>query len=121
MAKLIYELLPELRKKRDLTVPELSRITIRNGGTEVPQKSIEALESKSRAGQIPKAHTLVALAKALDVPPDRFYEWPIAEAQAARTTRSPVEIARGAAQRRRDTPAASPRDQSGKPKRGRAA
>ena len=109
VAKLIYELLPELRAQRDLTVPELARITTRIA-MDVPQKSIEALESKARAGQIPKRHTLEALAAAMRIEPDVFYEWPIAVAQAGRVaTPSVAGRARAAARRLDDTQSTSPR------------
>lgn len=87
--ELIWQLLPRLREERGLSVAELSRITTRNAvadnaSAEVPQKSIEALESQARVGQVPKARYIRALAKGLGVPPETFYEYPIAEAQEAR-------------------------------------
>jgi transcriptional regulator with XRE-family HTH domain len=121
VAKLIYELLPELREARGITAAELARITVRQGGTEVPQKSIEALESKARAGQVPKAHTLQALADALGVKPDVFYEWPIAVAQAQRATRSLGEIAQEGARLRGGTTRTPPREGQRKPGSGQAA
>lgn len=100
MPELLYELLPKLRDKHGLSIPELARRTVRMGIHEIPQKSIEALESPRRAGQIPKAHTLEALAAALGEDVTVFYEWPIAAAQAARVpTPSVADRARKAAQR----------------------
>ncbi|MCU1677917.1 MAG: hypothetical protein JWM93_2675 [Frankiales bacterium] len=121
MAKLMYEALRELRDARGLSRGELSRMTVRLGFPGVPEKSIDALESEKRAGQLPKASTIRALAQALEVEPEYFYEWPIALAQEARATRSPAEIARGAAQRREGKPRSSRPGQTGKPGKGRAA
>lgn len=122
MAELIFQLLPRLRAERDLGVPELARMTVRMGIHEVPQKSIEALESPQRAGQVPKAATLIALAAALGVAPERFYEWPIAEAQAGRSSRrTPLQIAEDAAQRRRGRQRPSPRHQDEPGESGRGA
>lgn len=123
MAELLYELLPRLRKERDLTVPELSRMTIRMGISEIPEKSIQALESKARAGQVPKAHTLIALAKALEVEPETFYEWPIAEAQANRAAKQrPLgEIAKEAGRLRTDTTRQPPPGDAAHPDSDRAA
>lgn len=58
---------------------DLSHRTVRLGYEGVGESTIESLETV--AGRLPKAHTLEALAAALDVPPETFYEYPIAAAQ----------------------------------------
>lgn len=99
---LIHAKLRELREERGYSRSALSRATVTDGFAGIPESTIEALEK--RPGQVPKAWIIEALAAALDVQPDAFYEWPIAVAQQKRTTaRNPVEIARQAAQRREGT------------------
>jgi transcriptional regulator with XRE-family HTH domain len=83
VADLMWQLLPRLRAKSNLTVPELSEIT-RDNGERVPANTIAQYELKSRAGLVPKAYTLRALARALGVKPEDFYEYPIAVAQEQR-------------------------------------
>jgi hypothetical protein len=70
----------KLRKLRgDTSRSELSRRTASPGGRYVPEKTIQALEEN--AGRVPEAEIIEALALALKVPPEDFYEWPIALAR----------------------------------------
>lgn len=76
---LLAKALRELREQREMSRKDLSFATVRLGYEGVPESTIESLEVKP--GRVPDADTLEALAKALDVDPDHFYEWPIAEAR----------------------------------------
>lgn len=123
MARLLFEVLPGLRKSKGWTVWNLAEATVL-AGHPIPQKSIEALESPARAGQLPKAATLRSLATALEVDPEVFYEWPIAIAQEGRrggATQTPEQIAQEEAQRRRDRPSPSRPSVKRSSPRGRAA
>lgn len=105
MARLLMEVLRELREQRGLSRSQLSRATVRLGYEGVPEATIEALEVKP--GRLPDADTLEALAAALDVEPGVFYEYPVAAARRlARTTRA-------AARQRRERP--GPPSASGRP------
>lgn len=87
MPELLYELLPRLRKERGMSQNDLSHRTAREG-VGVSVATIQSYEKASGMGTMPKAHILEAIAAALDVPPDVFYEWPIARTQAMRGTPS---------------------------------
>jgi transcriptional regulator with XRE-family HTH domain len=112
--KLIREALRELREARHLSRSQLSRQTVALGDPGVSESTIEALEMK--AGRVPDASTLEALARTLDVEPDTFYEYPIAVARregrgktAAAVTRArEAEALRGRAQQRSERPADAP-------------
>lgn len=94
----MHEALRSLRAERDLSRSRLSRLTVREGYEGVGEKTIEALETYP--GRIPEATIIEALAHALDVTPETFYEWPIAVARRdARTTTGLRQIQREAAAR----------------------
>jgi transcriptional regulator with XRE-family HTH domain len=57
----------------------LSRKTVRPGFAGISEATIKAIETE--AGRVPKAHIIEALAAALGVPPETFYEYPIAAAR----------------------------------------
>jgi transcriptional regulator with XRE-family HTH domain len=79
---LLYERLPELRRVHGLSQNDLADLT-----PGVSLDTIRKYELKARAGAIPDAEILEALAKALNMEPDAaFYEYPIA---AARRTARP--------------------------------
>jgi transcriptional regulator with XRE-family HTH domain len=73
---LIRQTLRQLRDSRGMTRRELSWATVKLGYAGVPESSIEAWET--RLGMIPSADAIEAMAAALSVPPDTFYEYPIA-------------------------------------------
>lgn len=81
VAQLIRDLLREVRNDRGWSRRELSWQTVRTGFDGVPESTIEALEVK--AGRVPDAEIIRALAEALDLPLERFYEYPIALAREA--------------------------------------
>jgi transcriptional regulator with XRE-family HTH domain len=121
--ELIHQLLPRLRAERDWSTSVLSRMTVDAASHDegVGEKTIQAIEKN--AGRVPEARIIESLARALDIEPGQFYEWPIAVARrdSAATPeaerRRAVDAARKAAQRRADT---RPTDQSGqRAKRGR--
>lgn len=117
--KLIAELLPELRDgmSRDRLVREMAR-----AGYDVSPGAIKAIETQ--AGRVPQARIMEGIAVVLGVPPDTFYEWPIAAARASSDTRSTadraaqeaLEIAEAAARQLEGT-----RKQTGAAKRRRGA
>lgn len=80
---LLRELLRGLREERGLSRSDLSFATVRLGFAGVPEPTIEALEIKP--GRVPDADTLEAIAAALEVQPDAFYEYPIAVARRTAT------------------------------------
>lgn len=80
MAEILADLLPKLRKAKGFSQPDLSHATARNG-TPISSNTIASYEAVAGRGRVPEAHIIEALAKALDVEPARFYEWPLAEAR----------------------------------------
>jgi transcriptional regulator with XRE-family HTH domain len=101
---LIYRLLPYLRDRADLSQNDLAH----RAQPAVSVNTIQSLEKPANAGRVPDAEILEALAEALGVQPDEFYEYPIAAAR--RTARPSVaRRARRAAQRLDDTQSTSPR------------
>jgi transcriptional regulator with XRE-family HTH domain len=76
---LIYDELRRIRQDRGLSRSQLSRLTVGPGYSGVPEKTIQALETYP--GRVPDADIIEALASALGVPPEHFYEWPIAAAR----------------------------------------
>lgn len=79
MPQLIADLLRELREERGLSRSRLSRLTVGPGNEGVGEKTIQALETFP--GRVPQAEIVEALAAALEVPPETFYEYPIALAR----------------------------------------
>lgn len=79
MSQLIADALRELRQDRGLSRSRLSRLTVRPGNEGVGEKTIQALETFP--GRVPQAEIIEALAAALEVAPERFYEYPIALAR----------------------------------------
>lgn len=71
----------------------LSRQTAREGDAGVGEKTIEAIERN--LGRVPEARIIEALARALAVQPDDFYEYPIAVAR--RDSKLPTQAEREAA------------------------
>lgn len=90
MARLINEVLRELRGQHGLSRSQLSRRTVGVGHLGVSESTIEALETLP--GRVPAASTLELLAAACDVEPEIFYEYPIAAAR--RTARLARQRAR---------------------------
>jgi transcriptional regulator with XRE-family HTH domain len=74
MPDLLAEKLRALRG--DKSVKDLSHATVRVGHVGVGERTIQLLESAP--GRVPDADILEALAAALGVEPDEFYEYPIA-------------------------------------------
>lgn len=114
VAKLLYELLPELRAQNgNMSRMALSFQTVRQGFEGVSAKTIESWEMIP--GRLPKAHALRAVADALNVSPEVFYEWPIALAQEGRptatsgATQTLADVAEEAGRRR--TSRQTPRDE----------
>lgn len=107
VAKLIHERLREVRES-GVSFSVLARRTPTPGDDGIGEKTIAAIEKNP--GRVPDATTLRALARALDVEPDDFYEWPIALArersaanpEAAR--RREADALRKRAQRKRERP-----------------
>lgn len=77
--KLMHELLRELRSERGLSRSKLSRRTVLPGQEGVPEATIEKIEVTP--GRVPDAEIIEAIARALEVKPDLFYEYPIAVAR----------------------------------------
>lgn len=88
---LLRERLRALRAERGLSRSDLSFATVRLGYAGVPEPTIEALETKP--GRIPDAEIIEALAAALEIDPDEFYEYPVAVAR--RRSRAATAPARG--------------------------
>lgn len=88
---LIADLLPVLKAERGLSWPKLASRTVVPGSHEgYSEGTIKALVKNP--GRVPDADIIEALARALDVSPDVFYEYPIAAARRlARTTRQEAE------------------------------
>lgn len=87
MPDLIAERLTALREERDkMSRSKLSRMTVREGYAGVPEATIKAIESEP--GRVPEARIIEALADALGVSPESFYEYPIAVARAEKQTAS---------------------------------
>lgn len=85
VAELIGAMMRRLRDERGWTRSDLSFRTVRVGYAGMPEPSIEALET--RLGTVPAAETIEALAAAFELPPETFYEYPIAVARASRRAR----------------------------------
>jgi transcriptional regulator with XRE-family HTH domain len=79
MSQLFADALRQLREERGLSRSRLSRLTVRPGSEGVGEKTIQALESVP--GRVPQAEIVEALAAALEVAPEVFYEYPIALAR----------------------------------------
>lgn len=79
MPQLIADALRQLRKEQGLSRSRLSRLTVRAGDEGVGEKTIQALETFP--GRVPQVEIVEALAAALGVAPERFYEYPIALAR----------------------------------------
>lgn len=77
--KLLSDLLRQERKRQKLSRGKLSRATVRVGYDGVPESTIESYEVIP--GRVPEAETLEALADALGIRPEAFYEYPIALAR----------------------------------------
>jgi transcriptional regulator with XRE-family HTH domain len=107
--RLIHELLPELRADRGWSTAQLSGRTKPNIGA----KTIEAIEHPKNAGRVPEIEKLEAFAYAFDIPPETFYEWPIAVARKTRPS-TPAEI-EAARSRMRDRLRARARQRTGRP------
>lgn len=103
---LIRERLVQLRKERGWNREDLVQATVRLGFSGVRFKTLYAIEKEP--GRVPQAHIIEALAAALDVRPDAFYEWPIAEARRANQAAPSSRIA-GVRHRRKPTAATLPR------------
>jgi hypothetical protein len=91
--RLMHEVLRELRGP--MSRSHLSRLTVGPGQVYVGEKTIQALEEE--LGRVTKAEIIEALATALGVEPDVFYEYPIALAQ--REGRAAKDAKRDARQR----------------------
>lgn len=83
-APLIAQRLADLRQERKLSRLRLSWLTVREGFAGVPEGTIRYIET--HPGAIPGKIIIEALAKALGVAPDSFYEYPIAKARAGEAT-----------------------------------
>lgn len=80
MADLIYEVVKRMRTERGWSTGELAARTVITGeDLGIAAKTVEALEK--HPGRLPDARTIECLARAFDVTPDFFYEWPMALAQ----------------------------------------
>lgn len=114
MPELLARALRELREKREMSRKDLSFATVRLGYEGVPESTIESLEVKP--GRVPDADTLEALAEALGVTPEHFYEWPIADAR--RGARDPAARLRAredaAVQKARERQPSRPRTTRGR-------
>lgn len=124
--ELISELLPRLRTARGWSTSILSRMTVAPGEDPgIGEKTIQAIEANP--GRVPEARILRALARALEVAPEEFYEWPIAlvretgAATPAAERRRAIDAARKAAQRRLDKQTTTPPDRARKRGKGQAA
>jgi transcriptional regulator with XRE-family HTH domain len=127
---LLHERLPQLRGMRGLSQNELADLT-----PGVSLDTVRKYELKSRAGTIPDAEILKALATALGMKPEEaFYEYPIAEARRAarpgvsqrkskapKPSETPEQVAIEAAQQREATPPASSPSVKRNGRKGRAA
>lgn len=97
--RLIHEALPLLREQRKLSRSRLSRMTVQPGNAGIGEKTIQALEDNP--GRVPEARIIEAIANALGVPPEHFYEWPIAVARREAKERAAAAALRGHEERGR--------------------
>lgn len=100
MPTLIHELLRSMREERQWSRSQLSRQTIRQGQEGVGEKTIQSIEENP--GRVPEARLIEDLAAAFGVPPETFYEYPIAFRR--RATREAAEQLEQLARRRRQPP-----------------
>ena len=108
-APLIGLRLAELRKDAKLSRSRLSWLTVREGSEGVPEATIRRIETQR--GVVPGAWIIDALAKALGVPPESFYEYPIAKARAGEANAVCEEIeAEALAEQERDLEALAARE-----------
>lgn len=117
MPKLFRERLQELRAERGWSQADLAHHSAL-AGVPISGNTISAYESALKGpGRVPKADLIEAFAKTFGVPPETFYEYPIALArQGARATPDSAERARERtakalrekAQRRNARPEAAP-------------
>lgn len=97
--RLLHELLPELLQARGWKVSDLSEATAKHGY--IKEATLDTYVDPGNAGRVPDAAILQSIAKALDVKPVDFYEWPIAVARRDRpTTREAKAEARARLRRR---------------------
>ena len=89
-APLIGLRLAELRKDAKLSRSRLSWLTVREGSEGVPEATIRRIET--HPGVVPGVAIIESLARALGVPPESFYEYPIAKARAAEASAACQEI-----------------------------
>jgi transcriptional regulator with XRE-family HTH domain len=95
MDALIANRLFQLREQKKLSRSQLSRLTVHEGFAGVPESTIKAIEKSP--GRVPETRILEALALALNVRPEVFYEYPIALARSEGSeARSPAsDVAQG--------------------------
>lgn len=79
MPELFPQKLRRLRLERELTPDVLSAKTLVGDKLGVTPQGIK--QAENAAGRVPDADTIEALAGALGVVPESFYEWPIAVAR----------------------------------------
>lgn len=92
--ELIAELLPRLMDEKGLSRAQLSHATVRPGFKGIGEGTLKTLAKYP--GRVPDAEIIEAVAQALEVSPDAFYEYPIALARrAARLSRGAQRAAAG--------------------------
>jgi transcriptional regulator with XRE-family HTH domain len=106
VVRLLYELLPELRDQKGLSQEALAYRTGDPSSGGISVGSIRQYEKRGRAGVVPEVEILEALAEALEVNVETFYEYPLAKAR---------REARPATSRRRGAAAAKPTDAGAPP------
>lgn len=111
VTQLLAEKLRALRG--EMSVRELSHATVRVGDLGVGERTIQLLEATP--GRVPEADIIEALAAALDVNPEEFYEYPIAAARrtAAATPEATRKREADALRKRAQRPDARPSGEPG--------